>query len=364
MNVLVYILKLNAILIYFFLKLLPIKEKVVFISRFSKTISVDFLLLTKELKRVKPDTEIVVLNHKIRNRFSHIFEILIEMYHLATAKTAIIDSYIIPVSILKHKDSLLIIQLWHSVGSIKQFGYDVIDKIEGSKKELATAMQMHRNYSYVICGSKACVPYFSSAFKIDESKIKVYGLPRIDFLLDKKQQAITKKQISEYYHLNNHKKTILYAPTFRKTVAIDIMEILQYINLKKYNFIFKIHPSDVYLIKDIPDIIIDEQYEAIELLAVTDYLITDYSGIAFEAAVLDIPTYYDLRDINDYQRNRGLYIDLKAELSNNVYENPSELVKALENHQYDYQQLAKFKKKYLNIRDGTSTQKIISLLER
>ena len=86
--------------------------------------------------------------------------------------------------------------------------------------------------------------------------------------------------------------------------------------------------------------------------------------IAFEAAVLDIPTYYDLRDINEYEINRGLYIDLKKEVSNNAYENPLELVKALEANRYDYQQLAKFKKKYLSVLDGISTQKIISLLER
>ena len=41
------------------------------------------------------------------------------MYHLATSRACIVDTYIIPVSILKHRDELIIIQIWHALGAIK-----------------------------------------------------------------------------------------------------------------------------------------------------------------------------------------------------------------------------------------------------
>ena len=49
--------------------------------------------------------------------------------------------------------------MWHSMGTMKLFGYTALDKSEGSKAELAYAMKMHENYDYVISGSKAMNKY-------------------------------------------------------------------------------------------------------------------------------------------------------------------------------------------------------------
>ena len=122
------ILKIPLIITYFFLKLLPTSNKVVLISRFFKTTSIDFELLIKEINTTYPNYKIVVLNHKETSPLKSVNNILIEMYHLATSKAAIIDSYIIPISVLTHKKELVIIQIWHALGAIKKFGYASIDR--------------------------------------------------------------------------------------------------------------------------------------------------------------------------------------------------------------------------------------------
>jgi ATP-dependent DNA ligase len=79
---------------------------------------------------------VVILNHKPKDKAYLILQVLNEMFHLATSKYCIIDSYVIPVSILKHRNKLVIIQIWHALGAIKKFGYASLGLKESDLKLL------------------------------------------------------------------------------------------------------------------------------------------------------------------------------------------------------------------------------------
>ena len=134
---------------YALLKLLPTRNKVVLISRNNTKTSIDFQLLEREIKRQSPDTKVVILNHYMQSKLKHIRDIIVEMYHLATSRGCIIDSYVIAVSILHHKKNLVIIQIWHALGAIKQFGYMTLGKKAGHSERIAKIMNMHGNYTAV-----------------------------------------------------------------------------------------------------------------------------------------------------------------------------------------------------------------------
>ena len=51
-----------------------------------------------------------------------------------------------------------------------------------------------------------------------------------------------------------------------------------------------------------------------ELLHVADYIITDYSAIVYEAAITQKPIYFYTYDYEEYQINRGTYIDYMSEM--------------------------------------------------
>ena len=59
------------------------------------------------------------------------------MYHLATSRVCVLDSYWPPVSLLKHKEELRVIQIWHAIGKIKQSGLQSVGKKSGRKAEYA-----------------------------------------------------------------------------------------------------------------------------------------------------------------------------------------------------------------------------------
>ena len=159
LSCILYIVKLGMSFIYFFIKIFPIqKNKVTLLSRQSNEVNVDFDMLLDELRK-QENIKIVVLCKKIPKklgkRIGYCFYIIKCLYHIATSKVCVVDGYSIPISSLKHKKQLVIIQIWHAMGAIKQFGKQVLDKQEGSKTIIANIMKMHENYTYVMCTSNA-----------------------------------------------------------------------------------------------------------------------------------------------------------------------------------------------------------------
>ena len=106
-------------LIYALFKLLPVRDKVTLISRQSDSASEDFLMLKAEIEKQSPKTEVKILSKKLRKSpgalISYIGHIFVQMYHIATSKTVVIDSYCIAVSVLKQRRSLRVVQIWHAM---------------------------------------------------------------------------------------------------------------------------------------------------------------------------------------------------------------------------------------------------------
>ena len=246
MKAIIVIAKTVLNLIYMLFKLFRTKDKITFLSRQSNVPSIDFKMLSEELKKQNPNVKIVMLTKKIeggiKNKLSYGFHIFAQMYHVATSKVVIIDGYQIVISVLKHKKKLKVIQIWHALGSLKKFGYSILDKGEGSKKTVADNMNMHKNYDAILSSSKIAKKNFAEAFNTDESKVLVMGLPRVDFLSKATYKTQTIEKIKkEYPALDNNKKNILYVPTFRKNSEVNVVNIIENVDYSKFNLIIKFH---------------------------------------------------------------------------------------------------------------------------
>lgn len=361
MTILIMLFKFNLKFVYFFLKFFPInKNKIVFISRQSNKPSIDFELLKKELSNY----EVVMLTKKLEgglsNYIKYYFHIYRQMYHLATSKVCVLDSYCIPACILKHKKDLTIIQMWHAMGAIKQFGYQTIGKSDGRGENLSKLMCMHQNYNYILSGSQEMVQYFTKAFNVSESSFIVNGLPRIDYLL--KNRTRLNKEIKDKYPELKNKQNILYVPTFRKNETIDLNKITKCIDFDKYNFIVKLHPKTKIDCSN-KKIMTCPKFSSLELLTIADCVITDYSAISIEAASLDIPIFLYLYDYDDYSKNNGLNIDLFKELKPYVFKKNKPLFKKLTEEKYDLNVVYKFKEKYLDKDFGKYTKKLSDFIK-
>ena len=354
--------------IYFFIKLFPInKNKVTFISRQSNEVSLDFTMIAKELKQQNENIKIVFLCKKLGTSFSekvkYCFHMVKQMYNIATSKVIILDSYCIPVCVLKQKKKLVVIQIWHALGSLKKFGYSSLDKKDGRNSKLAKAMKMHRNYTYILTSSNLSKKFFKEAFNARDEQMLVMNLPRVDFLKsEKEQEKMRIRFVGVYPETNNEKQNILYCPTNRKGQKIPLENIVKDIPLDKYNFIAKLHDGTEVIYVKGKKIEKTSNFTGMELLHVADYIITDYSAIVYEAAITQKPIYFYTYDYEEYQINRGTYIDYMSEMPGPICKDFKEIIKMIEENKYDKEKEKNFCQKYVKNIEKNATKKLAELV--
>ena len=200
--------------IYTFIKLFPTQNKIVMLSRQSNIPSMEFRMLRDEILEQDEKIKVVLLSKmlgdSIRSKAGYCLHLFTQMYHIATAKVVILDSYCIAVSVLKHKKSLKVIQMWHSIGTMKKFGYSALDTEEGSGHDLAYTMKMHRNYDYIFASSEAYKEDLAKGFNYGTEKIITMPLPRVDLLKSSDYCKKTRERIySKYPMLKENRLFIL-----------------------------------------------------------------------------------------------------------------------------------------------------------
>lgn len=362
------ILLLN--IVYSLIKLFPQKKKIAIISRQSDVPSMDISLITDKLAELHPDYEIVVLCKTLKGSLAkkacYIFHIFVQMYHMATAEAVVLDSYCIAASILKHKKALLIIQMWHSVGTMKKFGYSILDKEEGSSSKIAHLMKMHANYDYILVAGDGYRDHLSQGFNYPHYKIITLPLPRVELLKSCSYRKDVQSKVYETYPELKEKKNIVYVPTFRKTndesFIHALSDLCNSIDYSKYNLIVKPHPLTDLASFSNDNAIIDKQYSSFDMLFVSDIVISDYSCIMYEAAVLHKPIYLYTYDYDEYMRTRDTYMDYKQEVPGPICDTAATLANAINSADYDYNKLDIFLNKYVYMNSEHETEDIVNFI--
>lgn len=367
------IIKLGTIvlnLLYGLLKLLPQKKKVVIISRQSDSPSLDISMLETRFKELHPDYEVVVLCKKIgaglTGKIAYCFHMLTQMYHLATSEIVVLDSYCILVSLLNHRKNLLVIQMWHSIGTMKKFAYSILDKPEGSSSKIAHLMKMHKNYDYILAAGDGYRDHLSQGFNYPLEKIVTLPLPRVEVLKDTEYAKAVKEKIYQIYPQLKDKTNIVYVPTFRKINDDDFLKALQdlcdNVDYSNYNLIIKAHPLTDLSGFDGGNAIIDRSFSSFDMLFIADYVVSDYSCIMYEAAVLKKPIYLYTYDYDNYMATRDIYMDYKKEVPGPICDDGKSLVESIEAGTYDFVKLDRFLNKYVYMGSDHETEDIVNFI--
>lgn len=379
--ILLFIFKWHLRIIYFFIKLFTKSKKRVFmISRQFDDVPLNYKLLKDELNNNSIESVVICkkvptgLNSLMRNEkkdinimseilkiFSYYFNMYKQMYYIATSKVVITDGYNITVSLLNHKNGTCVIQLWHSLAAIKKFGYQTIGYPDGMNPKVAKMLCMHKNYDYVISGSKAMNKYFSEAFNIDISKVLDIGTPMIDYYLN--QNDDVKNKIYKEYPILKMKINLLYAPTFRSDGSNNVNDLIKNIDTKKYNLIVSLHPKDIAKKNDKIICIDKNKYNTFDFIKVADYVITDYSAVSVDSCIFNKRVVLYLYDYEKYKKENGVNIDLFKELPGCTFKNIKDMVSMLDDNNYNDKAYQAFRKKYITNLNGGCTKKLIKLIK-
>lgn len=288
--------------------------------------------------------------------------------NLATSRFVFLNDNFFPIAFMNFKDDTVVVQLWHAPGASKKFGASV------DKESVEILKKISENTDYLIISSKNIEGYYSEAFQIPKDKIKALGLPRADYYFENHDIDGLKSRFFERYGISTNKKIILYAPTFRDEEKYN--NVFDYLDLEKFNeslgdeyiLALRLHPK----IKDFYKVDISAKGQYIdcsdypseqELMLISDILITDYSSIMIEFAMLNKPVVFFTYDFDSYMANeRGFYFDFKSTVPGPVVEDSNQLINTIKNKDFNEDRLSKFVKTQFDEIDGKSSERVVDFL--
>lgn len=184
---------------YALLSLLSTHQRIVCISRQSDSAPVDFQLIKEYCERRDPPWGVVILARQLRNPATYLIEMIRQVYYIATSRAVVLDSYCIVVGLLHDRIHVPVIQIWHSLGNMKRFGYTAFGTDEGHSEATAHLMHMHEGYDAIATSSLSFADEFAAAFNAEPAKLFEAPLPRVDLLLDEAHRTRQRKAILAAY---------------------------------------------------------------------------------------------------------------------------------------------------------------------
>ncbi len=297
---------------------------------------------------------------------------------IASARYVVLEDASDVVSCLPLRPQTKVVQLWHACGAFKKWGLSTAAKKFGASKKQIERHPFYGNLSLVTVSSPEVEWAYREAMGLEDTPevVRPLGISRTDVFFDEDFIRTSRALLEEAAPGIAGRKVILYAPTFRGAVKgarspedLDLVALSRAIG-DEYALVIKHHP---FVLNPAP---IDEQAadfafmlgNAIPtdmLMCAADVLMTDYSSVVFEYALLDRPMLFFAPDIEDYRGWRDFYYDYEEMVPGPMVTTTDALIeqiKALDSA-FDFDEVRRFRQKFMSACDGRATQRICESLE-
>lgn len=288
------------------------------------------------------------------------------------AKALFLTDYFFPAYAVQPREGQSVVQLWHGCGAFKKWGYSTADKKWGASKSLLEEYPIHNTYTHICVSSPKVKFAYAEAFGIGEENIFPIGSPRTDVYFDKNFVASCRRKLLEKFPAIGDRKIILYAPTFRGTNILtsymknmlEIEKMRQELS-DKYVVVIKLHPltSKAFRFSKEDTFVFDAtKYVSIEnALCAADLVITDYSSLIFEYALLERPMMFYAYDLESYEESRSFYFPYESFVPGKVVRNTQEIIDEIRHLEtdFDVEKVRRFRDDFMCSCDGKSTERIL-----
>ncbi|MGF1889746.1 CDP-glycerol glycerophosphotransferase family protein [Photobacterium profundum] len=327
-------------------------KKIVFECFQGRNVSDSPLSLYKELINTRKDLSFVwVLNsveHGLYDQLSNNSNTTVVIYNTAEYDIEYatagywITNCRLPFRLFKKKNQKYI-QCWHGT-PLKKLGLDI--EVGAYSTTSMAGMRFSygvdsSRYDYFLSPSKYASEKFCSSFNIPTKSIIELGYPRNDSLINDMGNTSKIDRVKAKLNINESKTVVLYAPTWRDKQYSILNNNYYFDNpLENDDFIEQFDDSFVFLFRGHYFTESDKQsrrfidvssYNDInDLFLISDILITDYSSVFFDFALLNRPIYFYMYDREHYEKEaRGFYLDIDYDLPGEIFENSILLSKAV-----------------------------------
>ncbi|RRK11417.1 CDP-glycerol glycerophosphotransferase family protein [Lactiplantibacillus garii] len=284
---------------------------------------------------------------------------------------------------LKKNRNTIYIQTWHGT-PLKRLGIDIPNvSMPGTDTD-----KYRRNFStessrwdYLISPNQFSQDVFKRAFDFDNQFLD-YGYPRNDRLVRQQHDGAAIQAIKQRIVGHQAGRVILYAPTWRDDFYIRKGMYKMDLPFSLKSLTKLLNKDDVLIIRphylvaesiniagfeDQVRLCVDEDIN--DLYLISDLLITDYSSVMFDFAILDRPMLFYPYDLDHYQDDiRGFYFDYHDVPGPIVTTEPAFLTAIQQflttGHYPDYAaKMRAFKTKFTAWERGTASERVVQLMD-
>jgi CDP-glycerol glycerophosphotransferase len=230
-----------------------------------------------------------------------------------------IDNQSFPLKLTKRPGTTYL-QTWHG-SALKRMGFDEPGWKLKTRAEQAEQQRTLDRFDHFLIRSEHDVRTLAKAFRLREKVLLRVGYPRNDALVGARgtRPASERPPLAAELGIPADRRILLYAPTFRHrgqrrlALPFDVERFADTFG-DEYVLLVRAHYLDhVVLPPSVRGRVVDvsAHHDVTPLLALADALITDYSSVMFDYALLDRPMLFFAYDYEEYvHEGRGTYFDL------------------------------------------------------
>lgn len=286
-------------------------------------------------------------------------------FDMATAQYIFFNDNFMPLASLHFSKKSTLIQLWHGEGAMKRSCL----AMKLPESEAKRLKKCNERMSCTIVSSKSVIPVYEETFGMPKSKILPLGAPRTDYFFSVKDKDAVRKKVCERYGLDENKKIVLYAPTFRDDEILNAhltehFPFEEFAALHDYQLIVRLHPQIGGVLGEEKGFKNVSDYESVnELALVSDILISDYSSIIMDFTVQSKPMVFFAFDLEDFEKNgRGFYFDYESYVPGEVVKTGEELINLFRSGDFKEEKIPAFQRFNFDYLDKYNCKRVIEKL--
>jgi CDP-glycerol glycerophosphotransferase len=288
-----------------------------------------------------------------------------EYFDLIARASWFVNNVNFPNNMVKREGQVHV--MTHHGTPLKKMGLDLRTAPDGGDRPgLPGLIRRCARWDYSVSQNAFSTPIWERVYPTRYESLEV-GYPRNDVLAGATDEDVAR--VRAELGIEGGQRAVLYTPTHREyqedyVPVLDLAALADglgedWLVLARAHYFYESDEQmrELHRAGRLRDVSSHASIE--ELMLAADALVTDYSSIMFDYAVLDRPIFIHAPDWDEYRTRRGTYFDLMAEPPGAVSTSEAELVEALRAGDEASAERARFRAKFCYLDDGHAAERVV-----